>query len=115
MRQSYFVTNELSNNNSDTQRIAKNELTETVQRISRSAEAIMPDDKMPPIPSQKDQLREMAYGQTPEDTPAPSSDIPLQELSAGMQNGTASTASCPTPYCGNKASYDKAYDALFGN
>lgn len=100
---------------SDMQRTAKNELTEAVQRISRSADAIMPEDKTLPNPSQKDQLREMAYGQTPEDSPAPSFGFPLQEPSVDAQNETAFAAPSQAPYRGSKASYDKAYDALFGS
>ena len=89
----------------DIQDLAKKEMSQAVQRISRSAHSILPGNMDEQEPSKKDQMREMAYAQMPQEAGnSPSRGGPAVTTPS---NGLPETTVSP-------ANLNDAYDALFG-
>ena len=93
---------------SDTQNRPAKEMKRAVSRISRMANSVLPDNKSKPELSQKDQLREVTYGQTVNEMEESSDRVnPISASLSSLQNDPAFPASMK--------SYDRAYELLFGS
>ena len=101
---------------SDIQNQPVKEMRSAVSRISRVASSILPEAAEAPDLSQKDQLREYTYGQTPlpgndePDNARPDKDDTMSIIEKSINDISGDT----TIFRGTKASYDRAASMLFG-